>query len=163
MKVFFFPNGEIISLAEAELKFLVLHPAQPDLSPVSVAALRGKSFIPLADKLPHVGQRVYLIGNPQILGKQVISIGTVQEVYLEENDNTAFIETDNEAYNCCSGGPLLDDGGNCLGILSKSSGIDERGFTIDSEFVPSVIAVNLIKDPEKYFGPEYTGLDLEQL
>ena len=155
----FFPSGEIIALAESELQFLVLHPAQPDLSPVYVAALCGKSFIPLADKLPSVGQRVYLIGNPQILGEQVISIGTVNEVCLQENDNTAFIETDNEAYHCCSGGPLLDDDGNCLGILSQSRGLDLSGFTIDSTFVPSVIAVDLIKDPGKYFDPD---IELDQ-
>ena len=105
-------------------------------------------YLTLTDKLPKRTQEVYAIGNPWGLVWSV-SKGIVSYELRRSPDGSPvfFIQTDGDIFNGNSGGPLVDNNGNVLGVnaimIAKEGG--SYGFAITSELVRKIL-----EDQKKY-------------
>lgn len=103
--------------------------------PVEAALLKIENnqpfpFLPLADYLPRVGQAAYTLGNAGNMIKlgdgASFSAGVVSGLYQVQSVDSQSgytglgIETDAAVNDGQDGGPLLDNSGRVLGILSRS-------------------------------------------
>lgn len=81
--------------------------------------------IPLNSKAPENGDGVVLIGNN--LGVSIVKLfGNVGDPFYKKN----FLQTDVNSNPGCSGGPILNNNGNCIGILCKRESISPDGTNI---------------------------------
>jgi len=91
----------------------------------------------------HVGQVVMAFGSPLGLAGSV-SMGVVSSIarLVHEDDSIAYLQTDAPINPGNSGGPLVDTGGQVVGIntiiLTQSGGSEGLGFAIPSDVVESV-------------------------
>lgn len=131
-------NGQRVTLQGAELIHRGDDRSEPDVAIIRVPGLSGRKFIQLSKDETKVGERIFLIGNPGIIGKQVISIGTVCGASNIPCISTNFIHSDCLSYGGNSGGPLIDLFGRCVGLF-KGSGITSGGVFLQS----------LVKDDQK--------------
>lgn len=111
-----------------------------------------------------LGENVYAIGNPigaefqRTVTKGIIS-GKNRTIKIVENDKEMYMEdliqTDATINNGNSGGPLINDNGELLGINTvKISGADGIGFSIPINIIKPLLEL-LEKDgniPESYLG-----------
>ena len=111
-----------------------------------------------------LGENVYAIGNPigaefqRTVTKGIIS-GKNRTIKIVENDKEMYMEdliqTDATINNGNSGGPLINDNGELLGINTvKISGVDGIGFSIPINIIKPLLEL-LEKDgniPESYLG-----------
>ena len=111
-----------------------------------------------------LGENVYAIGNPigaefqRTVTKGIIS-GKKRTIKIVENDKEMYMEdliqTDATINNGNSGGPLINDNGELLGINTvKISGVDGIGFSIPINIIKPLLEL-LEKDgniPESYLG-----------
>lgn len=115
-----------------------------------------------------VGQTVYAIGNP--LGELTYSMtsGIVsaldREISVESNVSINMFQTDAAINNGNSGGPVLNDRGEVIGIASakySSSGVEGLGFAI-----PIEDAMNIVDDLIQYGyvrGKPYFGITVRTI
>lgn len=111
-----------------------------------------------------LGENVYAIGNPigaefqRTVTKGIIS-GKNRTIKIVENDKEMYMEdliqTDATINNGNSGGPLINDNGELLGINTvKISGVDGIGFSIPINIIKPLLEL-LEKEgniPESYLG-----------
>ena len=76
---------------------------------------KNKTWLKLADKLPLVGETVYIIANPNSFDFS-ISNGLVSAI--RQKNETQVIQTDASASPGSSGGPLLVKKGKVIGVMS---------------------------------------------
>ena len=131
-------NGQRVTLEGAELIHRGNDKSEPDVAIIRVPGLAGRKFIELSKDEAKVGERIFLIGNPGIIGKQVISIGTVCGASDIPCIGTNFIHSNCLSYGGNSGGPLIDLFGRCVGLF-KASGITSGGIFLH----------DLVKDDQK--------------
>lgn len=87
-----------------------------------------------------VGQKVVAIGNP--LGLEFsVSEGIISAVHREGiNEIPAYIQTDAALNPGNSGGPLLDNQGEVIGINNfKVKGSENLGFALESNYIKNII------------------------
>jgi S1-C subfamily serine protease len=114
---------------EHDLAVLKLDTVSADLHP-----------LPVAERSPEVGERVYSIGSPGLGGavlEQSVSEGIISaanrvidgKAYLQ---HTAAINPGN------SGGPLIDEWGRLAGIVTLKTKLENVGFAVPVEIVRTV-------------------------
>ena len=134
---------------------------------LAIIKIPGESFNYLnlgdSDRI-FLGENVYAIGNPigaefqRTVTKGIIS-GKNRTIKIVENDKEMYMEdliqTDATINNGNSGGPLINDNGELLGINTvKISGVDGIGFSIPINIIKPLLEL-LEKDgniPESYLG-----------
>lgn len=121
-------NGETRKLALMDLD--VVH----DLAVVSVegAALGA---LALAEAEPPKGQRLYAMGNPHDLGMTVVEgsySGLLAEMLIPKVHFTGSVNPG------MSGGPVLDDAGEVVGVSVATSG-DQVSFLVPSRFLKPLL------------------------
>jgi tetratricopeptide (TPR) repeat protein len=100
---------------------------------------KSSTWLKLANKLPEVGQTVYLISNPNGFDFS-ISNGLISSI--RNIDETQVIQTNASASPGSSGGPLIDVKGNVLGVISY---VKYAGQNLNFA-ATSLNAINLIND-----------------
>ena len=119
----------IFKSAEDDLAVLKLDAVSEDLRP-----------LPVAERSPEVGERVYTIGSPGLGTKvleQSVSDGIISAVnriidgskYLQ---HTAAINPGN------SGGPLIDEWGRLVGVVTLKAKLENVGFAVPVETIRTV-------------------------
>ncbi len=83
--------------------------------------VRAPAVLPLRTKLPAPLEKVYVVGTPVIEGlKSTVTTGIVSALRQDEPTGLDFIQSDAAISPGNSGGPLLDEGGNVIGISVSS-------------------------------------------
>lgn len=87
-----------------------------------------------------VGEKVIAIGNPYGLQFSA-TVGSVSQVHREgPNGLNAYVQIDAAVNPGNSGGPLLDDEGNVIGMVNFKIGDAEGlGFALESNFIESAV------------------------
>ena len=119
-------DGKSMTLKGAEIIHIGDDRKEPDVAIIRIPSLAGRKFIELSRHETEIGERIFLIGNPSVIGEQVISIGVVRGHSNVPNIRTGFIHLDCLSYGGNSGGPLIDLFGNCVGLF-KASGLASGG------------------------------------
>lgn len=126
------PNGDIFDQVKVRA-----FDDRKDLAIIQVAGFKLPSVILGDSDETVVGQNVVLIGNPHRLDNSV-SAGVVSGIRVL--DGFRVIQTDAAANAGNSGGPLLNSGGEAIGILSfKVRGSENLNFVIPSNYVRGML------------------------
>jgi serine protease Do len=119
----------VFRASREDLAVLKLDTTSPELRP-----------LPVAERSPEVGERVYAIGSPGLGGdvlEQSVSEGIVSAAdrvlegskYLQ---HSAAVNPGN------SGGPLIDEWGQLAGVVTLKAKLDNVGFAVPVETVRTV-------------------------
>ena len=137
---FAYKGDVLVRLPKLTAKVIFQSPAD-DLAVLKLGAVsRDLRPLPVAERSPAVGERVYSIGSPGLGGEvleQSVSEGIISAAnriidgskYLQ---HTAAINPGN------SGGPLIDEWGRLAGIVTLKSHLDNVGFAVPVETVRTV-------------------------
>lgn len=128
-------GDETLSLQDARL----LDEGFVDLALIEIPELAGRPYIPLAGEPARVGEIVFGIGCPQVMASErVCSAGSIKE--LSED----MIRSDTEFRIGNSGGPLVNENGELLGVSTSASatGFTLLGYSIHCEKVRQMLARN---------------------
>ncbi len=94
-----------------------------DMVIIRIPSLAGRDYIRLSQQSLKQDDSVFLLGHPKDLNmERVCSIGTVSNVNLEK----CFFSSDNEARGGNSGGPLVNEKGELVGVIFA---LVQGGFT----------------------------------
>lgn len=120
---------------------------------------RVHTFIPLADAVPKIGEPVYAIGYPA--GKFNYAEARVKEIAISPRDGNTYITIDQRLFEGHSGGPLINDNDQVVGVLSTRSLLpNERGGQGSSPEA-SFISLESIYDSLKAAGFRIEPIDQE--
>jgi len=122
-----FSNG-----VEVAAKVLARHEVR-DVALIKMP-IRVPSYLPLRTELPALLEKVFVIGSPLSEDlKSTVTAGVVSAVRLRARSGLLFIQADAATSGGNSGGPMLDENGNVIGITVS-------GFTGDAQnlnyFIP---------------------------
>ncbi len=115
-----------------------------DLALISVSALKGKKFLPIHEGQPGLGDIVYALGHPYApMGEDEIFKGVLRwsvskGVISSVGEN--FIQTDAPVNPGNSGGPLVNQSGEILGIASRKMNGDNVAFFSHSSQLRKLMA-----------------------
>lgn len=105
-----FSNG-----VEVAAKVLARHEVR-DVALIKMP-LRVPSYLPLRTELPGLLEKVFVIGSPLMESlKSTVTSGVVSAVRLRARSGLVFIQSDAAITPGNSGGPMLDENGNVIGI-----------------------------------------------
>jgi len=111
-----------------------------DLAIIKLPAVSLRSLRLGDSDAVHVGQRVLLIGNPKGLTRSA-SAGIVSAI--REMDGYKVIQTDAASNPGNSGGPMLNDRGEVIGILTfKLSGSENLNFAVPSKYATGLLGID---------------------
>ena len=122
---------------------------QRDVALVKVP-IRVPSALPLRIEKPSPLEKVYVIGTPIKEGlRSTVTVGIVCAVRSDESTGLGFIQSDAAVSPGNSGGPLLDNGGNVIGItVLKVVGRASEGLNMFIPIKSALKALNIaIKSP----------------
>ena len=107
---------------------------QRDVALIKVP-IRVPSVLAIREEAVSLLEKVFVIGTPiNVELKSTITTGIVSALRHEERTNLDFIQSDVAASPGNSGGPLLDEGGNVIGItVLKLGGQAGEGLNL---FIP---------------------------
>ena len=126
-----------------EIKGEVLRKSdQRDVALIRVP-IRVPSALAIRDEVVSPLEKVFVIGTPIQIGlKSTITTGIVSALRYYEHTNLDFIQADAAISPGNSGGPLLDEGGNVIGIsVIKFGGQNIEGLNL---FIPIISALNAL-------------------
>jgi S1-C subfamily serine protease len=109
-----------------DLAVLKLDSASPDLRP-----------LPVAERSPEVGERVYTIGSPG-LGSEVLEQSVSEGIISAANrviDGSTYLQHSAAINPGNSGGPLIDEWGRLAGIVTLKARLENVGFAVPVETV----------------------------
>lgn len=99
--------------------------------------------LPIRTEKVTVGEDVYAIGAPRVKRLQdTVTSGIVSAHRVERRTRLAFIQSDVDIYDGNSGGPLLDENGNIIGMSVKGFLVSAGTFGGLNWFVPIADALN---------------------
>jgi S1-C subfamily serine protease len=113
--------------------------------------LRVPSYLPVRMDRPERLDKVYVIGTPIREGlKSTVTAGVVSSIKTEERSGLGFIQADAAISPGNSGGPLLDEYGNAVGISARSYvGRGVEGLHLFIPIDEALQALNLKPKPEE--------------
>ncbi len=116
-----------------------------DLAIVDVA-IDGNEFVRLAIEPPQVGARVFAVGNPIGL-RRTLSEGLVSGV-REIDDQRSLIQTSAPISSGSSGGPLLEEKGNVIGVTTLELVVGQNlNFAVPAAAIQELLALD--NDPQE--------------
>lgn len=112
---------------------------EDDIAVVKVKA-KNMPFVKLCEKPPQPGERAVAIGNPLGL-KSTISEGLVSAVREDEAKKRSLIQTTAAISHGSSGGPLLNDRGEVMGVTTLNiTGGQSLNFAVPAATVAALLA-----------------------
>ncbi len=118
-----------------------------DLAIIKFAAF-GSPIIPLADSdAIHVGDAVFAVGHPKGLENSVTK-GIVSAIRTV--DGVRVIQTDSAASPGSSGGPLLNEKGECIGVVSFKISGEGLNFALPSNYVRGLLGMQSAMTLEQF-------------
>ncbi|MEE8333537.1 MAG: S1C family serine protease [Alphaproteobacteria bacterium] len=106
--------------------------------------LRVPSFLPLRTELPGLLEKVFVIGSPLSEGlKSTITQGVVSAVRQRARSGLVFIQSDVAISGGNSGGPMLDENGNVIGITVSGHTGDAQNLNYFIPIGEALKALNL--------------------
>lgn len=131
-KLYYIDNKDIIAFNESEDYIIFKLPS----SILSATMQSSFTFIPVANKIPEVGEKVYTIGSPKAL-ENTLSSGEVSAL----REPPYSIQINAPIDHGSSGGALINEYGEAIGITS--AGRDDSGANLN-------FAIDLVRILNKY-------------
>ena len=109
------------------------------------AAIRVPSSLPIRTKTIRLLEKVFVVGTPIRVGMQsTVTSGIVSAIRKDNRTGLTFIQSDAALSPGNSGGPLLDENGNVIGIsVSKIIGRDSEGLNMFIPIKSALTALNI--------------------
>jgi S1-C subfamily serine protease len=137
---FAYQGDTLVRLPKRRAKVVFQSP-QDDLAVLKLdTSSRDLRPLPVAERSPQVGERVYAIGSPG-LGDEVLEQSVSEGIISAANrvieeakylQHTAAINPGN------SGGPLIDEWGRLVGVVTLKARLENVGFAVPVETVRAV-------------------------
>lgn len=138
---FQFEKGRVVKLREYKAK-LVFHSLAEDIALLRIEDAPD-SLVPLSleEEDLRTGSKVYAVGNPG-LGKEVLEQSMSEGIVsspTRELGNRQFVQHTAAVNPGNSGGPLLNEYGNIVGLITLKAELENVGFAIPVAKVKSVL------------------------
>lgn len=160
-------NGFIAKLVDANEDFVITH---KDLAIIKIEEKKLPA-LKLSLNPVVVGQKVFVLGFPgaasldeKDLYQSTFSQGVVSALKKSFNNSFNIIQTDSKISQGSSGGPMVDENGEVVGIIAYESNPDGAagdnfGFAIESAKVKEILQKNSINnDRDTYSQYYYSGV-----